>query len=736
MTHGKPIHCWEYFFCTNAECPAYLDTRQACWLLENCQCYHHAGIEPEDRGLVCLNCPVFELSDDIESVRAFIRKRYSTMVAREHMAEQRIRGLSESFERITEAIEKLCLGDPSVVLEISSDNLLVRRLEAGINKLAETIAANVADSHEIAMGICEHYDALARIAAGDLSVTASEDSSSEIIAQLGVLINRCTSSLVSTIRQLKEADEQLSFTFQQMRDIIDFLPDAMFVIDQRGEIIAWNNAMETVTGKPKSEMLHQSNIASSLSIYGKVRPLLLNFLDRDLDEIRPYYSYVERIGDKLFAEAHVEAREGRPEFFLWVTAAPLIDQSGNRVGAVESIRDVTDFRKAEAARADLEHQLRQSQKIEAIGLLAGGVAHDFNNLLTAVIGYTTLIQGQLDPHSPLQGYLKQVAFCTDRATKLVQDLLTFGRKRLIQPQVLDVNDVIANLEGLLLKLLTEDIALVLHPEDAPLLVLIDKGMMEQVLVNLVANARDSMPAGGTVTIRTSREETPLPPAPGLKGHTDYAVVSVIDTGLGMEEELLDKIFEPFFTTKELGKGSGLGLSIVYGIVSQHGGTITVQSKLGQGSAFRLFLPLLDQEQAVLTGPEQAAQPPELVRGSETVLLVEDDVAARSVNEEVLRIAGYQVLTAENGQEAVLIYGREGSRIDLVVMDVIMPVMNGRDAYEAIRRIDPGVRCLFVSGYTADIIHQKGRIDTTFDFLAKPAPPHEFLRRVRTILDRR
>jgi PAS domain S-box-containing protein len=736
MTTKNEINCWEYFSCTNTSCPAHGNREQACWLIETTFCSHKETVSLENKGVVCSSCPVFQNSTDLDAIKAFVRHHYHTMVMREHLAEQTNLAFSEAFSRLVDVVEKLCHGDPAARVSVSAKNILIRKLEEGINQLAESMAERIHESHEMAIGICEHYDALNRIAAGDLSVQANERSSNELIAQLGILINKGTASLLSIIQQLQETDQQLSFAYHQMRDIIDFLPDATFVIDRQGRIIAWNKALEEMTGYAAADMIGKTQQTLSLAFYGEPRPVLLDFLDADTKQIMGHYSHVKRQGKTLSAEAHIPPRNGRGDIYLWVTAAPLIDQQGQRIGAVESVRDISDYRIAENNRSNLEAQLRQAQKMEAIGLLAGGIAHDFNNLLTAIVGYASLLQMKLGPQSDMARYPEQILISTTRASKLTQDLLAFSRKRILNPEATDLNRIILLITGLLKKLITEDIDLSINFECETLLAVVDRGMIEQVLMNLVANARDALPHGGLISIRTSIAER-LEPTPGTAIRSDvrYAVIAVSDSGVGMDEQTREKIFEPFFTTKELGKGTGLGLSTVFGIVSQHEGTITVDSELGHGTTFRVYLPLLEQPAPGSEFSEGTTVCPFMSGGTETILLAEDNAETRGVNQEILTTAGYTVITADNGEEALATYRKYGNGINLVILDVIMPLKNGREVYDEICTENPAVRCLFTSGYTADIIHKKGKIEKEFDFLAKPSRPNDLLSKVREILDR-
>ncbi|MDH4162140.1 MAG: response regulator [Nitrospirota bacterium] len=404
---------------------------------------------------------------------------------------------------------------------------------------------------------------------------------------------------------------------------------------------------------------------------------------------------------------------------------PLFEK-GAVIGAVVTFIDIS-------ARKRLETQLVQSQKMEAIGTLAGGVAHDFNNILTAIIGYGSILQRKMGDEDPLKKNVHNILDSAQRAARLTKSLLTFGRKQVMAPLPVDLNSVVRRVEKLLVPLIGEDVELRTDLSEADLVVKADAGQIEQVLMNLAANARDAMPGGGCFTVRSEQtllddEQAHLHgvPAPGA-----YAVLSVSDTGTGMDEETRTKIFEPFFTTKEVGKGTGLGLAIAYGIIKQHSGIITVYSEQGKGSTFKIYLPLLNKAASA----EEPVDKEALSRGgTEVILIAEDDQAVRELMRSVLRESGYTVIESTDGEEAVQNFTADQDRIRLVILDTIMPKMNGKEAYEAIRRIKPDIKSLFMSGYTADIISRQGLLNQGFDLMQKPLSPAELLARVRKTLD--
>ena len=398
---------------------------------------------------------------------------------------------------------------------------------------------------------------------------------------------------------------------------------------------------------------------------------------------------------------------------------PVRDDEGNVVLLIPEGRDITDRRK-------LGEQLRQSQKMEAIGTLAGGIAHDFNNILTAIIGFASILGMRMGDENPLQQYVKDILCASERAANLTKSLLSFSRKQILEPGPEQLNDIVKRLDKFLLRIIGEDIEFktVLDPQD--LVVNADSGQIEQVLMNLAANARDAMPDGGSLIIKTERIEM-RDPVPGfLLEPGSYAVLSVSDTGVGIEEPAKQRIFEPFFTTKDLGKGTGLGLSIVYGIVQQHDGQISVYSEPGRGTTFKIYLKLIGDR--VEQG--DAALPPPMVGGTETILVAEDDSDVKRFMTETLIHFGYQVIEAEDGEDAVRKFAQFGNKVQLLILDVVMPKKNGKEVYQEICKLGKNIPVLFSSGYTADIINQKGVLKEGIGFISKPMAPHELLSKVR------
>jgi nitrogen-specific signal transduction histidine kinase/CheY-like chemotaxis protein len=401
-------------------------------------------------------------------------------------------------------------------------------------------------------------------------------------------------------------------------------------------------------------------------------------------------------------------------------------EGGEIVNYVALQRDVT-------RELELEEQFHQAQKMEAIGQLAGGVAHDFNNLLTAINGFAELTQFQLEAEDPLQDCVGKILHAGRRAADLVRQLLAFSRKQVVQPQVLELNQVVEEVDKMLGRIIGEHIQIrtVLPPD--LWLVKVDPTQIEQIIVNLAVNARDAMPEGGQLTIETSnvaldKDYTAmhLEAQPG-----DYVLLAVSDTGVGMSKDVAAHIFEPFFTTKEIGKGTGLGLATVYGIVQQSGGHIWVYSEEGQGTTFKIYLP---RDVQTIIPSKRNGRSQALPRGSETILLVEDEPAVREIAARTLRGQDYIVLEAVDGQDALHRSREHGDNIQLLLTDMVMPGLNGRNLADRLAQNYPELKTLFMSGYTDNTVASHGRLDSNAPFIQKPFSPGALVRKVREVLD--
>jgi PAS domain S-box-containing protein len=407
------------------------------------------------------------------------------------------------------------------------------------------------------------------------------------------------------------------------------------------------------------------------------------------------------------------------------------ERDGHRM-AVEAKKEQAGRERAEDALRRSEEQLRQAQKMEAVGRLAGGVAHDFNNMLSIIIGYGELLLDDLEAGDPTRESVEEIHKAASRAAGLTRQLLLFSRQKVAEPRVIDLREILRSMDRMLQRIVGEDVELVATPLKATGRIQADPGHIEQVILNLVVNARDAMPTGGKLTIETNDVDLDEDYALGHLSAKPgpYVMLAVTDTGTGMDRETQARIFEPFFTTKEVGKGTGLGLSTVFGIVQQAGGSVWVYSEPGKGTTFKVYLPRIDAEVDVPRTPVQ----PATLRGTETILLVEDEEQVRAIALGILRRQGYQVLPAQHGSEALLLSERHPHPIDLLLTDVVMPQMSGPELARKLAVARPGMKVLCMSGYTDDSVVRHGVLDAGVAFIQKPITPASLAKKVREVLD--
>ena len=665
-------------------------------------------------------------------------------------------------------------------------------------------------------------------------------------------------AIARDITERKQAEDELRRSQRQLADIIDFIPDGTFVINNEGAVIAWNRAMEEMSGIPKSKMIGKGDFEYSLPFFGYRRPILIDLLFASEEKKSEYYDSVSTVRGAIVAETYAPQTYGGKGAYLWGVATGLFDEQGNVTGAIESIRDITerklaeialresderfsrffraspvgtcisrlsdgqfvdandaflgllgytreevigknalelriwanpqnranllkilkehgrirDFetqfvkksgevidligfaelieiageqyllslayditerKRGEDARRRLEEQLFQAQKMESVGRLAGGVAHDFNNMLGVIIGRAEIAMQQDVPHDKLQHHLDEILKAALRSADLTRQLLAFARKQTAEPKILDLNDTISGMLKMLRRLIGEDIDLSWQPGLDLWKVKIDPSQVDQILANLAVNARDAISGVGAVTMRSenvviddsNRAEIPES-VPG-----EYVLLAMSDTGAGMSQEVREKIFEPFFTTKELGKGTGLGLSTVYGIVKQNDGFISVVSEPGKGTTFKIYLPRCEVRAAEVPAEHAAVKRP---TGTETILLVEDDEAVLALSKAMLEKLGYTVLAAHTHVHAMHLVKEHPGDIHLLITDVVMPEMNGRELAEQLRVIRPNLKCLYMSGYTADAIAHRGLLDEGLNFIQKPFDIDRLATKVKQVLN--
>ena len=512
------------------------------------------------------------------------------------------------------------------------------------------------------------------------------------------------------ITQRKMIEEALRNSEEKLNAMLKSIGDHISMIDRDLNII-WANDItkeifgQDIVGKKCYEVYHRRNEPCNPCLSFKV------FHDGGIHE----------------HDTQVIDKENRTIYFRSTANVALRDRDGSPTAVIEISRDITESKK-------LQQQLLQSQKMEAVGQLAGGIAHDFNNILTAIIGYGSLLQMEMSRDDPLSTYITHILTSAQRAANLTQALLAFSRKQIISPKPIDPNGIIRLLEKLLSRLIGEDIELTIDLTHKDLTIMADSTQIEQVLMNLATNARDAMPEGGSLIISTDlvRFDCEFITAHGYGRPGSYALISVEDTGEGIDMTARERIFEPFFTTKEMGKGTGLGLAMVYGIIKQHDGYINVYSEPGNGTILKIYLPTIKSKVE-----EMKSEDLPIMGGSmETILVAEDDPRVRQLTREVLENYGYRVLEAVDGMDAVKVFHDNKDDIRLVILDVIMPRKNGKECFTEIRKINPGIKAIFTSGYTADIVHKKGILEEGLQFLSKPLSPQLLLKEVWELLNDR
>jgi len=518
-------------------------------------------------------------------------------------------------------------------------------------------------------------------------------------------------------RRRRQAEEELQKEQRLLRAVLENIEAGIVACDENGILTLFNRATREFHGLPL-EPLPPDRWAEYYSLYGSDGKTPL------AKEEIPLFQALR--GESVRnVEVVIASKKGKPRTLL-TSGQPITDAAGRRIGAVVALHDITEHK-------SLERQLRQSQKMEAIGRLAGGVAHDFNNLLGVIIGYSEMVLRDMGPDDRRWRQIEQIHRSGERAASLTRQLLAFSRKQILELRVLDLDALLSDMEKMLRRLIGEDVELVTRPDPLLRPIKADPGQIEQIVMNLVVNSRDAMPQGGTITIETANVDLDREFVRTHEGARPgpHVMMAVSDTGIGMTSDVQAQIFEPFFTTKESGKGTGLGLSTVYGIVTQSGGYISVHSEPGQGTRFEVYLPQAEEGTAAnATHRSQSVSP----MGTETILVVEDEVTIRGMLCESLREFGYTVLEASEVVEATQQCQKHTGPIHLVITDVVLPGMGGRELALKLTTLRPEMKILFMSGYTDDAIVRHGVLTAGVMFLQKPFTLVAMARKVREVLD--
>jgi PAS domain S-box-containing protein len=740
----RKVKCWEFFECKKTECPVYKSKELRCWLISGTHCRDDIQGRFLEKIEMCLECEPFKENVDLTSLEDTLSVVNEQFTEFRRMVEERDRelegislelalGLSEVFE----ALKKISSGDPSVKIPETS-------LKHMVNLTGENLAEMVDLSHEFAIGLAEHFDALHRLSQGDLTARVSGSSQVELLERLKKVTNQMILSvsteitdrkhaegalqaahhdleirveertaeltranvlLKQEISERKRAEEALRDSEERYRTLFEDSRDAIYITAREGEFIDVNQSALDLFGYTREEMVG----LNAWEIYV------------NLDDRARFQKEIESRGSLINYEIKFRKKD-KTEMDCLLTASVRQAKDGSVLGYQGIIRDITE-------RKRLEAQLQQAQKMEAIGTLAGGIAHDFNNLLMGIQGNVSLILAGMDATHPHYERLKNTEKQIQSGARLTSHLLGYARKGRYEVKPLDLNQLVEETSETFGRTKRE---IDIHREFTEDLFAIeaDAGQIEQVLWNLFVNAADAMPSGGDLILKTTNATHKdmkgklYNPQPG-----SYVLLTVTDTGTGMDKKTMERIFDPFFTTKERGRGTGLGLASAYGIIKGHGGYIDVASRKGHGASFIIYLPA--SKKRVREAFKYADRP---VEGTETVLLVDDEEAIREVGEELLDAMGYRVLLAGDGKEAIEVYEKYGDKIDIVLLDIVMPHMGGSEVYERMKDINPNIKVLLLSGYSID-----GEAAEILDrgcdgFIQKPFTMKELSGKIREIME--
>jgi two-component system cell cycle sensor histidine kinase/response regulator CckA len=541
-------------------------------------------------------------------------------------------------------------------------------------------------------------------------------------------LRRLNAELTREAGERKRAESDVREQEHELATIFENAPFIMLLLDGERIVRRVNSLACLFTGSSNTEMIGRRGGEALRCLYALNSPEGCGSgVHCQKCEVRLAVTDTYETGQSHYqVEATLPFRiKGKEEQLTFLLSTTRVNV-GNHPMVLLSIQDITELKKLEAL-------FFQAQKMESIGIFAGGIAHDFNNILTAIIGYAGITLRKMSGDDPLRRNIKHVLAAAERGAHLTRDLLVFSSKQTSDKRSIDLNNIVRSVEKFLVRVIGEDIVCKTELHDKALPVFADAHQLEQVLMNLATNARDAMPKGGRFTLATEQVsfDKSFSTSHGLGDPGKYAVITASDTGKGMDEETRLRIFEPFYTTKEVGKGTGLGMSIIYGIVNQHDGFIRVYSEQGLGTTFRIYLPLI-AAMADEVKMKLEAKPPGM--GTETILFAEDDEVVREIGVEILQDSGYEVIVAVDGEDAVRKYRENGERIRLLVFDLIMPKKTGKEAYDEIREIEPDIKVIFASGYPTEIIRQQGLVDDNITLTCKPFSRTDLLHKVRVVLD--
>jgi PAS domain S-box-containing protein len=638
-------------------------------------------------------------------------------------AEDKLRESEEQFRSIfNSAMDGILIADIETYKFLTGNNTICRMLGYTVDEIGGLSVMDIHSEKDMPYVIGQFEKLVRREIVIDIDVPVRRKDGSIFYADITTSAltfagKACLMGIFRDITERKKAEKELWERDAFIRNILETVDEGFIIVDRQYRILSANKAFCRSANLQEGQVL------------GRLCYEVAHHCDK------PCFECGEECAVKHTFEtgephevSHTHVSDNGTKYHVEIKSYPITDASGNVVSAIETINDVTEQKK-------LEEQLRHAQKMEAVGTLAGGIAHDFNNILNVIMGYGAMVLDSLESDSPSKDQMNEVLAAAERAANLTKRLLVFSRQQVVDVKPIDVNETILGVQKMLVRIIRENIEFNLDLADSQLKVMADAGQIEQVLMNLTSNARDAMPEGGRLTISTRLQElddeyvaTYGYGEPGM-----YTLITVADTGCGMDAETQNKIFEPFFTTKGIGEGTGLGLAISYGIIKQHNGYIKVYSEPGQGTVFKIYLPVVEESGL----PDKMTEAPDAVKGgNETVLVAEDDASLRKLTRIVLESYGYSVITAEDGEDAITKFMENTDKIQLAILDMIMPKKSGKEASEVIRGKSPLTKILFASGYTMDNINTRELTESGFDFIIKPIRPQDLLRKVREMLDRK